>query len=722
MIRFKILIILIFCTLFYFNFSYSLQKSIPDTSSSDISSGEKDYRFIELIEEGYLFLEHKLYDDAIKKFNEANKIKETSNAYKGLGLAYIEKAKELEQMMATPYRSLRKVSFFESSVENFLKGLKIEPDNLEIRYSLAEAFIFRGYPETYALADTLLNQIIQTDKGYKDALILLSIVHRNLNRPEESKEALDEYMKEKEGNPRALYHLSKIEMEEDNFEEAERYFIASLDNLNEEDAIAEILEDVGMLFSDKDQEEYQQAEDKGKFFKRFWMEKDPEPETKVNERLVEHFKRVKHAKEYFTTGSFYERYDDRGRIYIKYGEPDAKYMDGGGISVYSNESWVYYWQIGDYRDGMFFDFANKGGKGYELIEDLREATYGGGLDDLIVTSLNLYSERSNLSENHYGRVARVRSEMDYLTQMSDFHERIEIMNNNIPGEGFVYHTDSKALNTLVSSASFRGENDKTRYELYYSFPLEELEFEKKEKNKISAFDELVILKDLDNNTILQGSRNFDLTYDEDKNLKKDLYIGQINMEILPEKDDCIAYLKLKSDVSEKLGVLYQELETKDYTGESLMMSDIEFSYDIRPAAAENEFTKNGLQIIPHTGAVLNKNENIFVYFEIYNLALDSDGNGRYRVEYVIQKRSPDDEGKSKYFNSIGKEIVNTRVREKEMITTSRTETTEQKDTFNWISFDMSGLSEGLYDFTIKITNLVSSESTSSEYIFILGKD
>jgi len=119
---------------------------------------------------------------------------------------------------------------------------------------------------------------------------------------------------------------------------------------------------------------------------------------------------------------------------------------------------------------------------------------------------------------------------------------------------------------------------------------------------------------------------------------------------------------------------------------------------------------------------LNKNENIFTYFEIYNLALDSDGNGRYRVEYVIQKRSPDDEGKSKYFNSIGKEIVNKRVREREMITTSRTETTEQKDAFNWVSFDMRGLSEGLYDFTIKITDLVSSESTSSEYVFVLGKE
>ena len=69
-----------------------------------------------------------------------------------------------------------------------------------------------------------------------------------------SKEALDEYMKVKEKNPRALYHLSKIEMEEDNLEEAEQYFIASLDNLNEEGAIAEILEDVRMIFSDKDKE------------------------------------------------------------------------------------------------------------------------------------------------------------------------------------------------------------------------------------------------------------------------------------------------------------------------------------------------------------------------------------------------------------------------------------------------------------------------------------
>ena len=76
-----------------------------------------------------------------------------------------------------------------------------------------------------------------------------------------------------------------------------------------------------------------------------------------------------------------------------------------------------------------------------------------------------------------------------------------------------------------------------------------------------------------------------------------------------------------------------------------MMSDIQFSYDISPFDGKDDFTKNRLRIIPHTGGPLNKNDNVYIYFEIYNLLLDSPGDGRYKVEYEILKRDPADEEK-----------------------------------------------------------------------------
>jgi len=60
--------------------------------------------------------------------------------------------------------------------------------------------------------------------------------------------------------------------------------------------------------------------------KAFWVNKDPIPTTKMNERLIEHWERIasirKNFKEDQTT--IYGT-DDRGLVFVKYGEPDKKF-------------------------------------------------------------------------------------------------------------------------------------------------------------------------------------------------------------------------------------------------------------------------------------------------------------------------------------------------------------------------------------------------------------
>ncbi len=57
--------------------------------------------------------------------------------------------------------------------------------------------------------------------------------------------------------------------------------------------------------------------------KLFWIEKDPTPSTKRNERLIEHWERIAIARHNFNQvqNTVYGT-DDRGLIYVKYGEPD----------------------------------------------------------------------------------------------------------------------------------------------------------------------------------------------------------------------------------------------------------------------------------------------------------------------------------------------------------------------------------------------------------------
>ena len=57
----------------------------------------------------------------------------------------------------------------------------------------------------------------------------------------------------------------------------------------------------------------------------FWVSKDPMRTTEMNERLIEHWERISYSKENFKNEptTIYGT-DDRGLIFIKYGEPDKK--------------------------------------------------------------------------------------------------------------------------------------------------------------------------------------------------------------------------------------------------------------------------------------------------------------------------------------------------------------------------------------------------------------
>lgn len=66
--------------------------------------------------------------------------------------------------------------------------------------------------------------------------------------------------------------------------------------------------------------------------KRFWLERDPTPTTTLNERLVEHWERIIHARRnYDYNRSSPYRTDDRGIFYVKYGKPDR--INAGTLTI-----------------------------------------------------------------------------------------------------------------------------------------------------------------------------------------------------------------------------------------------------------------------------------------------------------------------------------------------------------------------------------------------------
>lgn len=75
--------------------------------------------------------------------------------------------------------------------------------------------------------------------------------------------------------------------------------------------------------------------------KSLWIRLDPTPDTRKNERLIEHWERIAYAKEHFTQAhnTVYHS-DDRGLVYVRYGPPDRIRKGTFDFNTFMVEEWA----------------------------------------------------------------------------------------------------------------------------------------------------------------------------------------------------------------------------------------------------------------------------------------------------------------------------------------------------------------------------------------------
>jgi GWxTD domain-containing protein len=105
--------------------------------------------------------------------------------------------------------------------------------------------------------------------------------------------------------------------------------------------------------------------ERARLWTAFWMRRDPSPGTGQNEALVEHLRRVRHATETLGDGGVGWE-SDRGRVYIKYGEPEHTEIKIDAQN--SGEYLIWYY----YRESKTFVFLDRMGLGeYRLTDSSR---------------------------------------------------------------------------------------------------------------------------------------------------------------------------------------------------------------------------------------------------------------------------------------------------------------------------------------------------------------
>jgi GWxTD domain-containing protein len=122
--------------------------------------------------------------------------------------------------------------------------------------------------------------------------------------------------------------------------------------------------------TEKDTYESLDLEGKKNFLARFWEDRNPNPGGRVNNYKNEIFRRFLYANYHFST-SLIDRNDgwrtDRGRIYVKYGEPDEIERHPSSMGTKPYQKW-YYDRLAGQSGGDFLVFVDEDGYGdYRLV-------------------------------------------------------------------------------------------------------------------------------------------------------------------------------------------------------------------------------------------------------------------------------------------------------------------------------------------------------------------
>ncbi len=393
------------------------------------------------------------------------------------------------------------------------------------------------------------------------------------------------------------------------------------------------------------------------FIKSFWNRQQPNPLSPRNELLQTFLHRWHYVKQHFSISSP-PFFDDRGKLFLKYGEPSLRYEDSGGRKtvslfkdrqyyqslsrlyhgfppaveyfVYPNESWVYR----NLGPDVVFHFVKQGER-FEEVSSLTRAIEGGIAKNIAWYWSDLIQYRAQLSPS-FARAANFALEVQHdlslpqsartdarmpherLLEHKKLHE-IEVLKGQSIAPAFLVQVPAPGnwVDFFSDVAQFRGPDDSTRLEISLLVPLQNIalqqpwstpatiEYQGLIRNQ--AFDPVHLHTDTD-------------SYSADYFQKFSNAIGELEFCTRPVQGDLT--LQIRTLDSETIGYSKQPLVVRDFSSQQLMISDIRLFY------APDQFTGipesvirtiNSVRVIPYPYEQIHPTLPVFCYFEIYNI-------------------------------------------------------------------------------------------------------
>ena len=523
-----------------------------------------------------------------------------------------------------------------------------------------------------------------------------------------------------------LLSLARINYASGNSEKAQDYIYQAIDSIQNEVDARMFFEDVKYILTDEEVVAFKnitKADAFRAFFKNLLAKRNPTRADDVDVRLEIHYNRLLKAESIYTQYAqreafrvikgtesyqtadrdFPEAYwlngelGDRGLIYVRHGEPDDKASSVSDDTPFI-ESWRYF------NPELVFHFEGHSGLGVLIpalpidLDVLEAREVWGGPYALLSQTLRRRSVNAGTS------LARS-SDLDIISYNNEiFDKSLKDVTEGLSTDRFVWPDEFAHIDISYMVSSFRGDSNRTVIDVHYALPLGEVSEEIDRADPMVDFDVGFTVHDTLWNTIHKEryTRNAGLSEDARQSA-----IDLIHFEAYP--DTYYVNLHVGINEAQRKGSYLFGYRVPEYNTNELGISDIIPAVQVRPTTLTGRYIKNGLEVQANPGRGFRKDDPLYVYFEIYNLAFSSEDLTNYTVQYTLEKHSEGD--KRKLF----------RKKQSTALSISFEREGAERAPVEYGELNVSSIRKGSYYLTVTVTDNVANTSVSTHRVIELSK-
>ena len=191
--------------------------------------------------------------------------------------------------------------------------------------------------------------------------------------------------------------------------------------------------------------------------------------------------------------------------------------------------------------------------------------------------------------------------------------------------------------------SFKGDEQQTDLFVNYGVPLEPI-YDRSDEMTVENANISTFLINDQGDTLVERTRNFDYSTNQVRAFPdQDLWVDTQQMRVSSDVHDLTVVQIADGQTTD---VRQREIKVPDYDQAGLRLSDIMLAYSVGQTEngippSMNEIVRKGFSILPAPRNVYSTEWPVYLYFEVYGLALNALERTDYDVEITLEPKNAD---------------------------------------------------------------------------------